>query len=278
MPMPTSIPSPTVKRFASLLLAAVSLSATWSGTAEAQRKSPLADAPAVRNRVELRNNRFEAGVGVGPTLSQDFYHAVMLNIRAGFHINDWIGLGGVVGLNLSPTFKTGFNERLDDALMGRGNNDKAPEAVEAAGSMNRIGYLAGLQLELTPFSGKFSMFGKLFMNYDFYAFLGPGVMNLVANDSNVPVCQDAADTNTVTSCAISGTQIGGNFGFGAHVFINDFVAINAELRDILIRNNPAGRDVNGDKIADKGDLTWDSNYMFTLGLTVYLPATPPITP
>ena len=53
-------------RFALLIaLATVSLPLA----AQAQRKSPLADAPAIRKRFELRSTRFEAGVGAGSTLN-----------------------------------------------------------------------------------------------------------------------------------------------------------------------------------------------------------------
>ena len=37
--------------------------------AQAQRKSPLEDAPAVRKRYELRSFRLEAGAGYGTTIN-----------------------------------------------------------------------------------------------------------------------------------------------------------------------------------------------------------------
>ena len=49
--------------------------------------------------------------------------------------------------------------------------------------------------------------------------------------------------------------------------------MNLEFRDILLRNNPSGRDETGDRIADDEDLTWDSNYMVGLNFTFFLPPT-----
>ena len=46
-----------------------------------------------------------------------------------------------------------------------------------------------------------------------------------------------------------------------HTYFNDFFSMNLEVRDMLLRNNPAGRDETGDRVADDEDLTWDSNYM-----------------
>jgi hypothetical protein len=73
-------------------------------------------------------------------------------------------------------------------------------------------------------------------------------------------------------------QLGGTFGAGFHSFFSDFVALNIELRDILVKDNPAGRDVNGDTDVDTSDMTWMSHYMAMFGLTFYLPATPSISP
>lgn len=244
--------------------------------AQAQRKSPLADAPAVRNRVELRAKRAELGVGMGTSLDQDFYHAVLLNVRAGFHFNDWIGLGGFFALNTTPNFKTGFHEELGKVLGDSSvPGDKAPTRSDADKSMNKIGQILALQLEVTPFSGKYSLFGKLPLSYDFYGYAGPGFINLTV-DPSVSACQPAG-INETPNCGIAGFKPGFNFGIGMHTFINQWFAINAELRDVLIRNNPAGRDVNGDKNADNLDITWDSNYMLTLGITILLPTSASVT-
>ena len=40
----------------------------------------------------------------------------------------------------------------------------------------------GGQLEFTPFTGKYSLFGKLFSAYDFYGFAGPGFITVKPAD------------------------------------------------------------------------------------------------
>ena len=62
-----------------------------------ERKSPLADAPAVRHRHELRSLRFEIGPGVTTTIGQDFYHAVMVGGKASFFLSDWLAISGMFG-------------------------------------------------------------------------------------------------------------------------------------------------------------------------------------
>jgi hypothetical protein len=108
------------------------------------------------------------------------------------------------------------------------------------------------------------------MNYDFYAFGGPGVIDF-KSDTPCPATESK-------SCAVTGMKVGANFGVGAHLFANDFFALNFEVRDILVRNNPAGRDEDGDGVANDRDLSWDSNIILGLNLMFFLPARPPVSP
>jgi len=250
---------------------AIALAVSLPMAAQAQeRKSPLADAPAVRRRVELRDKRFEIGVGAGATMGQDFYHAVMINGRLGFHLTDWLALAGWGGFNLTPNFKTSFHEKLDSALPTKAMMDRTPTIDEATAGMNHIGEVFALQAELVPFTGKFGLFSGLFMSYDFYAFGGPGFVDFKADTA----CAD----DMQRTCAVTGFKVGANFGLGMHMFANDYFALNFELRDILVQNDPAGRDTNGDGFANSRDLSWDSNYMLSLNLMFFLPGRATISP
>jgi outer membrane beta-barrel protein len=246
--------------------------------AQAQRKSPLADAPAIRKRFELRSSRLEVGAGAGTTLGQDFYHSVLIDVKLGFHVTDWLSIAAVGGFtlaNIDTGFKNSVISSLDASSMTR-----APGQNEALGSMNKLTQMLGAQLELTPFTGKYSMFGKLFAHYDFYAFVGPGALNYTASD---PACPDRAmptasgPGSRPTPCATTGLKIGVNTGVGIHSFINHFVALNFELRDVVAPNNAAGRDVNGDGKIDNGDLSWGSTFIATLNVVLYLPSSPDIS-
>jgi len=78
-----------MKRIAfTFLLASTAPFALPSSPAHAEHKSPLADAPAIRKRVELRDKRFEIGVGAGSTVNETFYHGVMVSGHLAFHITD----------------------------------------------------------------------------------------------------------------------------------------------------------------------------------------------
>jgi outer membrane beta-barrel protein len=251
--------------------------------AHAQRRSPLADAPAIRKRVELRETRLELGAGMASTINQTFYHGVMADVRLGFHITDWLSISGMAAFNVS-SISTGFHDRLVESLKPMATQKpaddfRAPSIGTANSGMNKPGMVLAGQAELTPFTGKYALFGKLFAHYDFYVFGGVAAVNLAAaNGGAAPVCADKHAADGPYTCVSTGLKLGGTFGGGFHSFFNDFLALNVELRDVMIKDNPAGRDVNGDTFADNSDLTWTSHLMAVMALTVYLPSTAAISP
>jgi hypothetical protein len=194
----------------------------------------------------------------------------MVGGKLNFFLADWLAIGGYAAHNLTRGFKTSFHERLEAVLPPPVRAmDRAPTQMEARNGMNQIGQIFAAQAELVPFSGKYALFGKIFASYDFYAFGGPGFINFV---SNREACATPAN-----SCPVTGLKIGGNFGLGMRSYFNNFFSMDVEVRDLLLRNNPAGRDETGDRVADDQDLTWDSTYMVGINLTFFLPPRAPVS-
>jgi outer membrane beta-barrel protein len=252
--------------------------------AHAQRKSPLADAPAIRKRFELRKTRFELGAGFASTLNQDFYHTMFFNVRAGFHINDWLSIaafGGFAIANIETQFQHDLIGSLNPDNMPNAAFPNEPTQTQASSTMQKINSILGAQLEFTPFTGKYSLFGKLFANYDFYVFGGPGLISVKSADAaaagrscDQPATAVAPGASAPASnfgCSYAGSKVGANFGLGLHSFFNQWLALNVELRDILAKLNPSGRDANGDGHADLSDQTWTHTYMVTANLMFFLP-------
>src|SRR5262249_34809387 len=130
--------------------------------AQAQRKSPLADAPAIRKKFELRASRFEVGAGFGTTINQDFYHSLFFNLKAGFHLTDSLSIaafGSFAVANIATTYQNNVVNSLSD---NQQSTISEPTKNDAVNSMQKINNMLGAQLELAPFSGKYSLFGKLF--------------------------------------------------------------------------------------------------------------------
>jgi outer membrane beta-barrel protein len=251
--------------FTALLVAAAPLAA------HAQRKSPLEDAPAIRKRVELRETRFEIGPSFSSTVTQDFYHTVLGGARLAFHLNDWLSIAAFGGWAITNT-STGFQERVVGALpmSADPSQPQTPTKSVATASMQKIKGLAGAQLEFAPFTGKWSLAGKLYAHYDFYVFGGGGVMNVEPTD--------ASGCSGMTSyCGASGWKPGGQAGVGLHTFFNQWLALNLEVRDFVSRLNPSGRDVNGDGVANADDASWTSTFLVSANIMFFLPSTAAIS-
>jgi len=241
-----------------------------------ERKSPLADAPAIRKRFELRANRLEVGVGLTQTIGQDFYNALLLNLRLGYHITDWIGISASAGLvNITPSWRSAFNDQLNSNLGATPPDAKTPTPANAAAAENRIGMVILPQVDLVPVTGKFSLFSKLFMNYDFYFVAGPALVNLVSKTSAGADLTTECSKTDPTFCKArpyTGMKFGGNVGFGMHAFVNKYFAINLEAHNLIYKNNAAGRDVNGNGNVNSFDLQWTYNWMVGLNAVFFLPA------
>ena len=255
--------------------------------AQAQRKSPLADAPAIRKRFELRASRLEIGAGFGSTINQDFYHTLFLNLKLGFHLTDWLAISGFAGFGVA-NISTAFQSDLVNSLSANGpaNQPQEPSKSQALSSMQKINNMFGAQAEFTPFTGKYSLAGWLFANYDFYAFGGAGVIGVAPTDASIAPCAAtnpaAANGGNKTSdvgyfCGVSGSKFAFTFGLGLHSYFNHWMALNVELRDMLAQLNPSGRDTNADLSATTADLTWTHTYIVAANLVFFLPSTPSIS-
>jgi outer membrane beta-barrel protein len=248
--------------------------------AQAQRKSPLADAPAVRKRFELRQTRLEFGAGFASTVNQDFYHSMLVNVKAGFHFTDWLALSAFGDFAVANV-GTGFRGTLVDNPGG--SLPDAPEAghyaptkEQAAAAMQKITNILGVTFDVSPFTGKYSLFGKFFASYDFYISVGGAAITVKPNDG-AGLVDCGSVTTPVAACKVEGLKPGGTLGLGFHSFFNNFVALDVSFRDVIAKLNPSGRDVDGHGGANNDDLTWTNTWLATIGLVLYFPTHPGIS-
>src|SRR5262249_43559867 len=133
-----------------------------------------------------------------------------------------------------------------------------------------------------PFTGKYSLFGKLFSAYDLYIAPGAAFMNVKPQGSGLRPCDQAPPTDPTNAsryvCGVSGIKPGASLAVGIHSYFGQAVALGVELRDVIAQLNPSGRDVNGDLQADNNDLSWTNTWVVTVNLAVYLPFEAKISP
>ena len=239
--------------------------------AEKERRSPLTNAPVIRKRLELRYKRVEFGVGAGVTIGQDFYNALLVMPKLAYHFNDWLSLAAGGGFNVTPGWKSSFNNDVGGALPTDRNTPslKSPYADDAVATMNHLKYALFGQVEFIPLSGKIALLSSLFSYFDFYLLGGAGIVNLAATEATPGAC---TTSNPPRCQAFTASELAIVGGVGAHAFVSRWAAINLELHDLIYKNNASGRDVNGDGVTDTHDLEWTNNWVFSLNVQFFLPA------
>jgi outer membrane beta-barrel protein len=248
-------------------------------------KNVLEDQPSIRHKVEMRKARFEITPSFVMSINQDYRHFVGGGLVLQMHITDWLGIGlqGAFGGGID----SGLTSNLNAALPAQ-ETGAQPSVQQFNDHLATINAMFSLYVTVTPFAGKLALFGALFLKYDLYGMAGIGGMNLSNTwDVNNPGAGDALCRNgDPNKCdpLNSGLKIGGMFGVGLHLFFNDWIGLNIELRDYLASTNPGGLDVDGDRRVgpvNQGDSNPDdtisNNFFFSLGLTIMLPPTAKIS-
>ncbi|HZS37534.1 MAG TPA: outer membrane beta-barrel domain-containing protein [Polyangia bacterium] len=270
----------TVKLLPLLLLVGASSSAL------AERRNPLAGQPAVRHKVELRRLRFEISPQFMTSTNQDYRHAFGPGVNLGFHITDWLAIGAQVSVMFNSN--TPLEDKVRGQLAGRDESKgfvyqypgPQPSLQMHDERILNINFLGSVYASVTPWYGKFSMFSALFFNYDFYVSGGIGFVNYSQNNCCKHIDrthpdpskgETLADSNLEDPSIFSGFKVGGMIGVGVHIYFNDWIGAQLELRDYITKANPGGADVNADRHLTSDDEGPQNNIFFGFGVTLMLP-------
>jgi outer membrane beta-barrel protein len=271
---------------------------TAASTALADRRNPLEGQPAIRNKVELRKLRFEISPQFLVQINPDYKHAFGVGANLQFHITDWIGVG-IEGAYLFNS-NTALENEIRDKLPTGDYMYPGPQPTRAIHDQHTMGInaLMSAYASLTPWAGKFSLFSALFFNYDFYANVGIGLVNWVQDPkccTATPVVvhspsttgETIGDPNTEDASQFAGLKVGGLIGFGVHIYFNDWIGMQLELRDYIHKANPGGGDKDGDRHLCSGqgtapcngnsDESIQNSIFFGVGVTLMLPPRAKIT-
>lgn len=279
-------------------------------TAHAKKPGVLEGKPIVVERIELRKLRFSFTPMVGMTLSQPYVHKGFAGGKLRFDITDWIGVRagfsyGVLDVDaklLKAINGGGLPEGV--AVMGRAEpvrpnselDNPAPLLHDFQAGLTKLQWQASADLAFTPFAGKLGIFQSIFTEYDIYIFGGVGITNWtkhypnqsstseilgVATDpKNEFYCREGGNGPQNGECLLhpvtaeEGVKVGGSFGGGLHLFITDWVSINPEIHDIVVRHNIAGLNAtitDVPPVVDNSDRVAVHNVTFNLGATFYFP-------
>lgn len=243
------------------------------------RKSPLAGQPPVRHKQELRMKRMEVAPTFEGTVQGDYKHTLSAGLKAEYHLTDSLSVGALI------FFGGGIDTKLTEQIHGslpptENNQDPTPSQTTFMERLNTIPFHGGLGATFTPWFGKMALFGKAFVNFDFYVSGGFGFA-LTSNGMDEDGCAPTDDdpmtdgnqfTNPRNDCAHnSGFNPGLQVGAGLHIYFNKWIALDLSMRDYLFSDNPSGLDFDADLDVDSDDRRFLSHLFFGIGVSMFLP-------
>ncbi len=243
-----------MKRSILTLLALLLLATPQTVLASDEGGTSLEEGPSVRRLLLLRSGRFEVQPAVGFSINDPFMRNMTAGASIAYYFNNSIGVGGDFGF-------AAVHMATDETTTVQ--QDFYSPRVREQLSITQLNMNFDVGMIWAPVFGKFAVFGVV-LNYDLHGFVGAGALMF---DS---VCADPDfvnpdNGNTCTPIEnIGGMKFAGALGVGSRIYINNFMALNFELRDYVTSFSEYARNNT-----DNAEL--QSFVIGTVGLSIFMP-------
>lgn len=263
-----------------LVLGAALVGSIETASADSGRRTnDLAKDVAVRHRRLLVKNRFEIAPLFESTINADFRHIIGGGAKLEYHFSDMLSFG-VIGVG-SAAINTKLVNRIMDTLEDNPTNPREPSKAELESRLNEMPLHGAAYVSLTPWYGKLAAFSQAYVAFDFYFQAGLSFAQL-KSDCPANICSDEnpgmstgevppdGDPNNDPPLN-SGQRLGLYLGFGIHVFMNDFIALDLTVRDYAFDDNPSGADFNANLAVTDEDSRFLHHLFVGVGLSIMFP-------
>jgi outer membrane beta-barrel protein len=266
-----------------LCLGAALVGSVETSSAE-RRTNDLAKDVAVRHRKLLVKNRFEIAPLFETTINADFRHIIGGGAKLEYHFSDMLSVG-VIGVG-SVAINTKLVNRIMDTLEDNPSNPREPSKMELESRLNEMPLHGAAYISLTPWYGKLAAFSQAYVAFDFYFQAGlafatlksscpdnictdpdPGNPKPGPGDETIPPDGDPNNDPPLND----GQRLGLYLGFGIHVFLNDFIALDLTVRDYAFDDNPSGADFNANLAVTSDDSRFLHHLFVGVGLSIMFP-------
>lgn len=277
--------------------AAITASTQTAQAQEVQLTGPLKGAPAVRHMRLYREGRFEIDPAVSFTLLDEYRRTIIAGARVNYNIKDWLAIGVWGGAGVA-SLTTDLANKIDataprNALTAvnvnhTGDLQMNPNGMEGYASFNnqtaQISYVLTPQVTFIPFRGKLAIFNKIFVDTDFYAAGGVGIVGVQERaDCGAP--GQTSCTNQASFALQSETKFSPTFGVGFTFYLGNFVSLGIEYRALPFAWNRSGFDSRGsgpnnnfpDGQINSQDESFVFNQLVTISLGFSFPTQPKIS-
>ncbi|MFP4600217.1 MAG: outer membrane beta-barrel domain-containing protein [Persicimonas sp.] len=160
----------------------------------------------IQRKPVLQKNRFDLVPRIGMSVNDSLYRHYKAGVNGNYHFGERVYLGGLF-------------EWYDFGDLIGGPTDAFRETqneTSASADAAVINWLGGMELGYKPIVGKFALFDSAIMYYD---------VALTAGGTYI-------DAESVALSGGSG-KFGGTVSAASRVFLNDWLAVNFEIRDVI---------------------------------------------
>ncbi len=233
-------------------------------------EGPLVGQPAVKKMRLLREGRLSIMPNFGVTLLDRYRQNVLIGLKMEYSFFEWLAIGiyGVGAINTASCVHdcSHMDTKLTDEVKSKARSSvlNLPDAARFDEQVGSIQGILTARIILVPLRGKLGLFKSLFLNADFYVFLGGGIAWIKDRSwayaggdpqaaANVDYnCRDESPTDGMAddynSCVRMESRIAmalPTVGAGFDLFINDWLAFNIEYQGIPLKMNQSGTDEYG---------------------------------
>lgn len=172
----------------------------------------------VSGQVFLKKGRFELSPSATLSIKDAFYSKYILGASATYHVTEtmaaslrfgysFAAIAGAVQICTSEGLRRGCRPPTAEELDGR-----------APGQINLVG---GVDFQWAPIYGKISLLSETFAHFDMYGVLGAAMVQYRGPSSVGALASEAR------------TTVGGNLGIGFRFFLNRWITLRTEVRDLI---------------------------------------------
>lgn len=176
----------------------------------------------VSGNLFLKDGRHELSPTVDLSLNDAFFTKSVFGLRYAYHLSEKWSVGGKVGWALSTP--SGAVTTCDSS----GENCRTPSKERLARTPGDFDLLAGVDVSWAPLYGKISVLAEKVLHFDTYALAGAGALR-----TRLAAEGEVEPTSTIVPEV--------HLGVGQRYFLNRFMTLRFEIRDVLYQQEIGGR-------------------------------------
>lgn len=210
----------------------------------------------VSGHLFLKRGRFEISPSATVSLRDAFFRKYIFGATATYFPTETLGFGLRAGYAIPTVSGAAQICTFEDSGSGgvsRGCRAPSFEQLDSKGAPGQLTLLAGVDAQWAPIYGKISLLAESFAHFDMYGIVGASLVQYKALE-----VANAPSTSYMT--------VGGNVGVGFRFFLNRYITLRTEVRDLIYTEKVV--------IPAEGT-TLRNQLMFELGLSFFLPTALP---